>query len=95
MGRVLFTPKPEPAVDWSVIEIRFREISAVARSLDLAADVEIESSATLANNPDVAHDLPQTNDRPVSHLGDPLRCCRLLSEGAVLQLPHQDISEFR
>ncbi|MGY4496075.1 hypothetical protein ACVWYH_000002 [Bradyrhizobium sp. GM24.11] len=95
MGRVLFTPKSEAAVDWSVIEVRFQDISALARSLDHAADLEIEPSATLVNDPDLAHDLSQTNDRPVSNLGGPLSMLSLLSEGAVSQLSHQDISEFR
>ncbi|MDH2357336.1 hypothetical protein QCM80_43290 [Bradyrhizobium sp. SSUT112] len=83
MDRVLFAPKSEPAVDWSVIEMRFQDISAPARSLDLAAELQIEPSATVASDPDLAHDLPQTNDRPVSKLGDPLSMLLLVSEGAV------------
>ena len=47
MGRVLFTPKSEPAVDWSEIESRLQEISAPSNFSHLPS----EPSATLANDP--------------------------------------------
>ena len=75
MGRVLFTPKSEPAIDWSEIELRLQEISTPARSHDLP----VAPSATLAYDPTVAGDQLVTSDLPVSNLGDPLEMLSLLA----------------
>ena len=105
MGRVLLTPRSEPAVDWSEIESRLQEISAPARPSDLAAEpllsieasLPVEPSATLANDPTLDIDLPQTTDicrRPLP--GDPLEMLSSPSEDVVSLLPHQDIiTEFQ
>ena len=74
MGRVLFTSKSEPAIDWSEIESHLQEISVDARTDDLP----VKPSATLANDPTLADDQPLTNDAlvtsdlPVSDPGDML-----------------------
>jgi hypothetical protein len=99
LGRVLFTAKSEPAIDWSEIEFRFQEISAPARSSDLP----VEPSATLAHDPAFADEppvtsdppitnhLPITSDSPVMNSGDPLS---QLGEGTVSASPRQTIPEF-
>ena len=88
MGRVLLTPRSEPAVDWSEIESRLQEISAPARPSDLAAEplhsieasLPVEPSATLANDPTLDIDLPlMTNDLPVTVPADPLAMLSLLT----------------
>jgi hypothetical protein len=69
MGRVIFSPKAEPAVDWCEIESRLRDISTGGRSPDLP----IEPSATLANDP------PASVDPPEIAPGDPLDILSLLT----------------
>jgi hypothetical protein len=69
VGRVLFTPKSEPAVDWSEIESRLQDISTGAPSPDLP----IEPSATLANDPSASVDPPEIAP------GDPLDMLSLLT----------------
>jgi hypothetical protein len=69
LGRVLFTPRSEPAIDWSEIESRLQEISTGAPSLDLP----IEPSATIANDPSASVDPPEIAP------GDPLDMLSLLT----------------
>ena len=69
MGRVVFTRKAEPAVDWSEIESRLQDISTGAPSPDLP----IEPSATLANDPSASVDPPEIAP------GDPLDMLSLLT----------------
>jgi len=71
----VFTRNAEPAVDWSEIESRLRDISISSQSSDLP----VEHSATLANDPPAASDPPVTSDRPVIHPGDPLDLLSLLT----------------
>ena len=73
MGRVLFSPKSEPAVDWSEIESRLQEISTGP------SDLPVEPSATLAHDLALANDPPVTGDRPVINPGDPLDMLSLLA----------------
>ena len=104
MGRVLFTAKSEPAIDWSEIESRLQEISAPAGSSELP----VEPSARLAHDPSVAdasavtsdrlitNHSPITSDAAVLNAGDPLaEMLSLLGEGAVSRSPRQDTPEFR
>ena len=59
MGRVVFTPKAEPAIDWSEIESRLQDISS--------SDIPLARSAALANDP-ILNDpiLLASGDRVVS-----------------------------
>jgi len=81
LGRVLFTSKSEPAIDWPEIKSCFQEISTPARFHDLP----VAPPATLAHEPTVADDQPvandplATSDLPVSHLGDPPEMLSLLA----------------
>ena len=104
MGRVLFTPRSEPAVDWSEIGSRLQEISAPARPSDLAAEpllsieasLPVEPSATLANDPAFFDESPATMDQAVSFPGDPRVMLSSLSEAVLSLSPHQDIiTEFQ
>jgi hypothetical protein len=49
LGRVLFSAKAEPAITWSGIESRGREISAPVR----ASEIPFEPSATIVSDPPV------------------------------------------
>ncbi len=62
MGRIRFTPRSEPAIDWSEIESRLQEISAGARPTDVA----VEPSVALANDLATANDPVLTNDLSVT-----------------------------
>ena len=62
MGRIRFTPRSEPVIDWSEIESRLQEISAGARPTDLPVD----PSVTLANGLATANDRTLINDPPVT-----------------------------
>ena len=48
MGRVVFTGKAEPGIDWLEIESRLQDISNSSQS---SCDVPIEPAVTLANDP--------------------------------------------
>jgi hypothetical protein len=63
VGRVVFTWKAEPAVDWSEIESRLREISTPSFQ---SSDLPVEPSATLANDPPAPNRprVTATSDRP-------------------------------
>ena len=81
MGRVLFTSKAEPAIDWSEIESRLLEISTPARPRYLMVEkaLPVEPSATLAHDPAFADELPVTTDLSMSNPGDPLDVLSLLA----------------
>jgi hypothetical protein len=73
LGRVVFPRPAEPAVDWSEIESRLRDIS---NSFDASSDLTIEPAVIMANDPpafiihsasiepiaSVANNLPASND---------------------------------
>lgn len=44
MGRVVFTPKAEPAIDWSEVEPRLQDISSIS-------NISLAAFAVLANDP--------------------------------------------
>jgi hypothetical protein len=48
LGRVVFTGKAEPGIDWLEIESRLQDISNSSQS---SCDVPIEPAVTLANDP--------------------------------------------
>jgi hypothetical protein len=51
LGRVVFTRKAEPAVDWSEMESRLQDISAFSPPSHLSSDLPLEPSASLVNDP--------------------------------------------
>ncbi|WP_426442477.1 hypothetical protein [Bradyrhizobium genosp. P] len=59
MGRVVFSPKAEPALDWSQIEARLLDL---ANSCAQSADLPIELSVTLANDPPAPDELPANTE---------------------------------
>ena len=67
MGRIRFTPRSEPAIDWSEIDSRLQEISAGARPTDLPVDpsVALANDLATANDPTLTNDPPVTSDPPV------------------------------
>ena len=53
MGRVVFTKKAEPTVDWSEIESRLQNSSTPSSQ---SSDLPVDPSVTLANDPPAATD---------------------------------------
>jgi hypothetical protein len=70
LGRVVFTPKAEPTVDWSEFESRLQDISTPSPQ---SSDLRVEPSVTLANDP-----VP-LNDEAVTASSDPLDILSLLT----------------
>ena len=97
MGRVLFTPKSEPAVDWSEIEIsppgNFCRCPTDRSSGRPFGDAGKRPGHS--DDPTLTNDPPVTSDPPVINPGDLLaEMLSLLGEGAVSRSPRQDIAEF-
>jgi hypothetical protein len=57
LGRVIFSGKAEPSLDWSAIASRLQEISKPSSSSACDANLGVDPSVTLAN------DLPALSDR--------------------------------
>jgi hypothetical protein len=70
LGRVVFTKKAEPTVDWSEVESRLQDISTPSSQ---SFDLPIEPSVTLANDP------PAASDEAVTASSDPLDMLSLLT----------------
>jgi hypothetical protein len=81
LGRVFFTAKAEPKINWSEIEARLQEISAPPPASDcpVEASLPVEPSATLAHDPEISDEPPVTKDEPVSIPGDPLDMLSMLA----------------
>lgn len=57
MGRVVFTKEGEAALDWSEIESRLQDISAVSPPSHLSSDTQPDPAASLTGDPLAANDL--------------------------------------
>lgn len=105
MGRVFFTTKSGPVVDWSEIESRLQGISAPPSTAPSGLIVRFETSSapeallpveTLACHLPLANDPPVTGDQPVITSSDLLaEKLSLLSKRGVSRSFRQDIPEFR
>jgi hypothetical protein len=56
LGRVVFTKEGEAALDWSEIESRLQDISAVSPPSHLSSDTQPDPAANLTSDPLAAND---------------------------------------
>jgi hypothetical protein len=78
LGRVTFTKKAEPAVDWHEIECRLQDISASSPPSHVPSDLPLAPSASLANDPPAPDD-PALIPAATTAASDPLHMLSLLT----------------